>query len=168
MLVLRDRSTAPQLPRHPKRPLMARRSATRSTTGACSRPHVSVAACVPPRQARGRRNASRIWKALPCHRGVASTRRGASRAFYATRSPLSTRRNTPGGVHAPRLRKRPTRRRSSISIRSEHAMGGVTRDRRVQDTRRRFTDGMRDTRRDTCWGLQTVRLQYPPWHSASS
>jgi hypothetical protein len=60
------------------------------------------------------------------------------------------------------------RRLSSISIRSEHAMGGVTRDRRVKDTRRRFTDGMRDTRRDTCCGLQTFRLQYRPWHYASS
>ena len=59
------------------------------------------------------------------------------------------------------------RRLSSISIRIEHAIGRVKRDRMVKDKRRLFKDGIRDTMRETCGGLHHFRLQYRPWHYAT-
>ena len=56
---------------------------------------------------------------------------------------------------------------SSIRIRIEHAIGGVKRERMVQDTIRRLKDGIRDPIMETCCGLHNFRLQYRPWHYAS-
>jgi hypothetical protein len=57
---------------------------------------------------------------------------------------------------------------SSIRIRSEHAIGGVKRDRLVKDKRRLLKDGIRDTIMETCGGLHNFRLQYRPWNYANS
>ena len=76
-------------------------------------------------------------------------------------------KKTPRGGELTPPEKATNRRISSISIRIEHAMGGVKRDRRVKDTIRLLKDGMRDTIMETCCGLHNVRLQYKPWHYAS-
>jgi len=55
---------------------------------------------------------------------------------------------------------------SSISIRIEHAIGGVKRYRSVKDKRRLLKDGMRDIILETCGGLHNFRLQYRPWNYA--
>ena len=49
------------------------------------------------------------------------------------------------------------RRMSSISIRLEHAIGGVKRDRIVKDNIRLLKDGVRDAVRETCGGLHNFR-----------
>jgi hypothetical protein len=59
------------------------------------------------------------------------------------------------------------RRIASISIRIEHAIGGVKRSRIVKDNIRLLKDGMRDAVMETCCGLHNFRLQYRPWHYAS-
>jgi hypothetical protein len=59
------------------------------------------------------------------------------------------------------------RRLSSISLRLDHAIGGVKRERIVKDKIRLFKDGIRDTIMETCGGLHHFRLQYRPWHYAS-
>jgi hypothetical protein len=59
------------------------------------------------------------------------------------------------------------RRIASISIRIDHAIGGVKRSRLVKDRIRLLTDGIRDTIRETCGGLHNFRVQYRPWHDAS-
>jgi hypothetical protein len=64
--------------------------------------------------------------------------------------------------------KATNRRISSIRIRIEHAIGGVKRDRMVKDNIRLVKDGIRDTMMETCGGLHNYRLQYRPWHYASS
>jgi DDE superfamily endonuclease len=63
--------------------------------------------------------------------------------------------------------KATNRRISSISMRIEHAIGGVKRYRIVQDKIRLFKDGIRDAIMETCCGLHNFRLQYRPWHYAS-
>ena len=73
----------------------------------------------------------------------------------------------PGGKLTP-PEKATNRRISAISIRLEHAIGGVQRDRIVKDNIRLLKDGMRDTIMETCCGLHNFRLQYRPWHYASS
>jgi DDE superfamily endonuclease len=59
------------------------------------------------------------------------------------------------------------RRISSLSIRMEHAIGGVKRDRIGNDNIRLLKEGIRDTIMETCCGLHNFRLQYRPWHYAS-
>jgi hypothetical protein len=59
------------------------------------------------------------------------------------------------------------RRISSIRIRIEHAIGGVTRDRIVKDNIRLLKDRIRDTVMETCCGWHNFRLQYRPWNYAS-
>jgi hypothetical protein len=56
---------------------------------------------------------------------------------------------------------------SSISIRIEHAIGGVKRYRMVMDKRHLLKDGIRDTIMETCGGLHNFRLQYRPWNYAN-
>ena len=63
--------------------------------------------------------------------------------------------------------KATNRRISSISIRIEHAIGGVKRYRMVKDKIRLLKDGIRDTIMETCCGLHNFRLQYRPWHYAT-
>ena len=72
----------------------------------------------------------------------------------------------PGGELTP-PEKALNRRISSSSIRIAHAIGGVKRDRIVQDTSRLLKDRVRDTILETCCGLPNFRLQYRPWHYAS-
>jgi DDE superfamily endonuclease len=72
----------------------------------------------------------------------------------------------PGGELTP-PEKATNRRISSSSMRIEHAIGGVTRDRSVQDNIRLLKDGVRDTVMETCCGLHHFRLPYRPWHYAS-
>jgi DDE superfamily endonuclease len=69
----------------------------------------------------------------------------------------------PGGELTP-PEKAANRAMSSIRIRSEHAIGGVKRDRMVKDKIRLLKDGIRETIMETCGGLQNFRLQYRPWH----
>jgi hypothetical protein len=76
-------------------------------------------------------------------------------------------KKTPRGGELTPPEQAPNRRISSIRIRIEHAIGGVKRDRIVQDKIRLFKDGIRDTIMETCWGLHHFRLQYRPWHYAS-
>jgi DDE superfamily endonuclease len=57
---------------------------------------------------------------------------------------------------------------SSVSIRIEHAIGGVKRYRMVKDNIRLVKGGIRDTVMETCCGLHNFRLQYRPWNYASS
>ena len=61
----------------------------------------------------------------------------------------------------------PNRRIASSRIRIDHAMGGVKRDRSVQDKIRLLKDSLRDTVMETCGGLHNDRLQYRPRHYAS-
>jgi hypothetical protein len=79
---------------------------------------------------------------------------------------LQPKQTPPGGELTP-LEKATNRRISSIRIRIEHAIGGVKRDRIVQDTIRLLKDGIRDTVMETCCGLHNFRLQYRRWHYAS-
>jgi hypothetical protein len=72
----------------------------------------------------------------------------------------------PGGELTP-PEKATHRRMSSISIRIEHAIGGLKRDRIVKATIRLLKDGLRDAVMETCCGLHNFRLQYRPWHYAS-
>jgi hypothetical protein len=72
----------------------------------------------------------------------------------------------PGGDLTP-PEKETNRRISSTSRRIAHAIGGVNRDRIVEDTIRLLKDGMRDTIMETCGGWHNFRLQYSPWHYAS-
>ena len=76
-------------------------------------------------------------------------------------------KNTPPGGELTPPEKATKRRISAISIRMEHASGGVKRDRSVQDTIRLVKERIRDTVMDTCCGLHNFRLQYRPWHYAS-
>ena len=75
--------------------------------------------------------------------------------------------NTPRGGELTPPEKATKRRISSISIRIEHAMGGVKRDRIVNDKLRLLKDGIRDTIMETCCGVHNFRLQYRPWYYAS-
>jgi hypothetical protein len=72
----------------------------------------------------------------------------------------------PGGELTP-PEKETKRRITSISIRIEHAIGGVKRDRIGKDKIRLLKDGIRDTVMETCCGLHNFRLQYRPWHYTS-
>ena len=74
---------------------------------------------------------------------------------------------TPRGGERTPPEQATNRRMSSISIRIEHAIGGVKRDRMVKDNIRLLKDGLRATMMETCGGLQNFRLQYRPWHDAS-
>ena len=76
------------------------------------------------------------------------------------------KKTPPGGELTP-PEKENNRRISSISIRIEHAIGGVKRDRIVKDKIRLLKDGIRDSMMETCCGLHNFRLQYRPWHYAS-
>jgi hypothetical protein len=46
-------------------------------------------------------------------------------------------------------------------------MGGVKRDRIVNDKLRLLKDGIRDTIMETCCGVHNFRLQYRLWYYAS-
>jgi hypothetical protein len=76
-------------------------------------------------------------------------------------------KKTPPGGELPPPEKAMNRRISSISIRIEHAIGGVKRSRIVKDNIRLLKDRVRDTGRETCGGLHHFRRQYRPWHYAS-
>ena len=76
------------------------------------------------------------------------------------------KKTPPGGELTP-PEKATNRHISSISIRLEHAMGGVKRDRIVKDKVRLLKDRVRDTVMETCCGLHNFRLQYRPWHYTS-
>jgi hypothetical protein len=71
-------------------------------------------------------------------------------------------KNTPPGGERTPPEKATNRRISSISIRIEHAIGGVKRDRIVKDNIRLLTDGIRDSMMETCCELHSFRLQYRP------
>ena len=79
---------------------------------------------------------------------------------------VQPKKKPPGGERTP-PEQAMNRRIASISIRMEHAIGGVKRDRIVKDNIRLLKDGGRDTVMETCCGLHNVRLQYRPWHYAS-
>jgi DDE superfamily endonuclease len=72
-------------------------------------------------------------------------------------------KKTPRGGELTPLEKATNRRLSSISIRIEHAIGGVKRDRIVKDNIRLFKDGVRDTIMETCCGWHNFRLRHRPW-----
>jgi hypothetical protein len=72
----------------------------------------------------------------------------------------------PGGALTP-PENAAKRAISSLRSRIEHAIGGVKRYRRVKDTIRLLTDGIRDTIMETCGGLHNFRRQYRPWHYAN-
>jgi DDE superfamily endonuclease len=76
-------------------------------------------------------------------------------------------KKTPPGGELALPEKETNRRISSISIRIEHAIGGVKRCRIVKDKIRLLKDGLRNTVMETCCGLHNFRLQYRPWHYAS-
>jgi hypothetical protein len=69
----------------------------------------------------------------------------------------------PRGGELPPPEKATNRHISSISIRIEHAISGVKRDRIVKDKIRLFKDGIHDTIMETCCVLHNFRLQYRPW-----
>ena len=78
---------------------------------------------------------------------------------------VQPKKKPPGGELTPPEHET-NRRISSIRIRIEHAIGGVTRDRMVNDKIRLLKDGIRDRIMETCCGLHHFRLQYRPWHYA--
>jgi hypothetical protein len=80
---------------------------------------------------------------------------------------ITISKKTPRGGELTPPEKATNRRISSISIRIEHAIGGVKRHRIVKDKIRLFKDGIRDSIMETCCGLHNFRLQYQPWHYAS-
>jgi hypothetical protein len=79
---------------------------------------------------------------------------------------VQPQKKPPGGDLTP-PEQATNRAISSISIRLEHAIGGVKRDRMVNDKLRLWKDGMRDLIMETCGGLPHFRLQYRPWHYAN-
>jgi hypothetical protein len=86
--------------------------------------------------------------------------------FYLQDVTIVQPKKTPRGGELTPPEKATNRRISSISIRMEHAIGGVKRDRLVKDKIRLLKDGIRDTVMETCCGLQNFRLQYRPWRYA--
>lgn len=76
------------------------------------------------------------------------------------------KKKPPGGELTP-PEKAGNRAISSISIRIEHVIGGVKRDRIVKDKIRLLKDGIRDTVMETCCGLHNFRLQFRPWNYTS-
>jgi DDE superfamily endonuclease len=76
-------------------------------------------------------------------------------------------KKTPRGGELTPPEKTANRAISSISIRIEHAIGGVKRYRIVKDKIRLLKDGIRDTIMETCCGRHNFRLQYRPWHYAN-
>ena len=87
--------------------------------------------------------------------------------FYLPGMTIFQPQKTPRGGELTPPEKATNRRISSISIRIEHAIGGVKRYRIVKDRIRLLKDGIRDTIMETCCGLHNFRLQYRPWHYAS-
>ena len=79
---------------------------------------------------------------------------------------VQPKKTPPGGALTP-PETETNRRISSVSMRIEHAIGGVKRDRIVKDNIRLLKDGIRDIVMETCCGLHNFRLQYRPWHYAS-
>jgi hypothetical protein len=79
---------------------------------------------------------------------------------------VQPKKKPPGGELTP-PEQATNRRISSISIRIEHAIGGVKRYRIVKDKIRLLKDGIRDAVMETCCGLDNFRLQYRRWHYAS-
>ena len=79
---------------------------------------------------------------------------------------VQPKKKPPGGELTP-SEKATNRHMSSSSIRIEHAIGGVKRDRIVKDKIRLLKDRVRDTVMETCRGLHNVCLQYRSWHYAS-
>jgi hypothetical protein len=79
---------------------------------------------------------------------------------------VQPQKQPPGGELTP-PEKATNRPLSASSIRREHAMGGVQRDRIVKDNIRLLQDRVRETVMATGCGLPNVRLQSRPWHSAS-
>jgi hypothetical protein len=73
----------------------------------------------------------------------------------------------PPGSELPPPAKATNRAIASLSIRIEHAIGGVKRFRMVNDTIRLLKDGIRDPIMETCCGRHNFRLQYRPWHYAN-
>jgi hypothetical protein len=76
--------------------------------------------------------------------------------------------NTPRGAERTPPETAAHRALSSLSIRIEHAMGGVKRERMVKDKLRLLKDGLRDMIMETCGGRHNFRLQYRPWPYANS
>jgi hypothetical protein len=76
-------------------------------------------------------------------------------------------KKTPRGGELTPPEQATNRRISSISIRMEHAIGGVKRYRMVKDKIRLLKDSIRDSMMETCCGLHNFRLQYRPWHCTS-
>jgi hypothetical protein len=87
--------------------------------------------------------------------------------FYLPGITIFQPKKTPPGGELTPPEQANNRRMSSISIRIEHAIGGVKRDRIVKDNIRLVKDGIRDSMMETCGGLHNFRLQYRPWHYAS-
>lgn len=75
-------------------------------------------------------------------------------------------KKTPRGGELTAREKATKRSISSISVRIEHAMGGVKRYRMVRDKMRLLKGGIRGTIMETCCGLHNFRLRYRPWHYA--
>jgi hypothetical protein len=86
--------------------------------------------------------------------------------FYLPDVTIVQPKTPPGGDLTP-PENATNRRIASISIRSDHAIAGVKRDRIVQETIRLLKDGLRAAVMEPWCGLQTFRLQYRPWHYAS-
>ena len=87
--------------------------------------------------------------------------------FYRQDVTLVQPKKTPPGGELTPPEQATNRRMSSISMRIEHAIGGVKRDRSVKDHIRLLKDGIRDAVMETCCGLHNFRLQYRPWYYAS-
>jgi hypothetical protein len=69
---------------------------------------------------------------------------------------VQPKKTPPGGELTPPEQEN-NRRISSISMRIEHAIGGVKRDRIVKDNIRLLKDGLRDSIMETCCGLHNFR-----------
>jgi hypothetical protein len=76
-------------------------------------------------------------------------------------------KKTPRGGELTPPEQATNRRISSISIRIEHASGGVIRDRMMKANIRLLKDSIRDSMMEPCCGLHNFRLQYRPWHYTS-
>jgi DDE superfamily endonuclease len=74
---------------------------------------------------------------------------------------------TPRGGELTPPEQAPNRAIASISIRIEHAIGGVTRYPMGKDKIRLWKDGIRDAMMETCCGRPNFRLQYRPWNDAN-
>jgi hypothetical protein len=112
------------------------------------------------------RRALPSWQASPLPPGSGLDQEKGFQGLFLPGITIVQPKNTPPGGELTPPEQATNQRISSISIRIEHAIGGVKRYRIVKDNIRLLKDGIRDSMMEACGGWHNFRLQYRPWHYA--